>query len=41
MWPPRSTVLVNLGLVELERLGNFFWSGTVFGGAVPNRPLNV
>jgi hypothetical protein len=28
---PRSTVLVNLDFVELERLGNISWSEAVFG----------
>jgi hypothetical protein len=38
-----SIFLVNPDLVELVCLGNFLWSGTVFGGSgaggvVPNRP---
>ena len=38
----RSTILVNLNLVELDHLANFPWSEAIFakfgaGGAVPNR----
>jgi hypothetical protein len=42
----RSTILMNANLVELERLGNFSWSGAVFGefgarGAVLHEPYDA